>query len=60
MDLTFEQYVAAIQALAEADGASLPGNPYCDPEAWRDAYSDGLTPQEAWEAEQDAASLMVG
>lgn len=60
MDLTFEQYVAAIQALAERDEATLPGTPYCDAEAWREAYDEGITPAEAWGEEWDTAALMHG
>ena len=40
----FAAYVAAIQALAEECGATDPGEPYCDAEAWRDAFTNGLTP----------------
>jgi hypothetical protein len=56
----FEAFVAEIQALAERDGATDPGVPYCDAEAWRDAYDDGLSPGEVWQEECDAAADMVG
>ena len=53
--MTFELYVAAINQLAEQSGATDPGEPYCDGEAWRDAFNDGLTPAEAWGEEVAAA-----
>lgn len=54
--MDFEAFVAEIQKLAEASGATDPGKPYCDAEAWREAYNDGCTPQEAWSEEVSAAS----
>ena len=47
----FAAYVAAIQALAEECGATDVGVPYCDAEAWRDAFTDGLPPASAWAEE---------
>lgn len=58
--MSFEQYVAAINALAARDGFSERGKPYCDAEAWRDAYDDGLTPSEAWADEKHAAATNGG
>ncbi len=58
--MTFEEYVAEIQKLAEACGATDPGKPYCEAEAWRDGFSDGLTPAEQWAEEVSAASEMLG
>lgn len=51
MPKTFEQYVAAIDALAFKDDQLELGETYCDAKAWRDAYDDGLTPEEAWAEE---------
>lgn len=56
----FEAYVEHIQKLAEACGATDPGKPYCESEAWLDAFNDGLTPAEAWSEEVAAASDMIG
>lgn len=56
--MTFEDYVAKIQKLAEACGATDPGKPYCDAETWRDAYEQGVTPAEVWQGEVDAAASM--
>lgn len=58
--MDFDQYVAEIQKLAEACGATDPGKPYCEAEAWRDAYNDGMTPADAWGEEVHAASTMLG
>lgn len=58
--MDFDQYVAAIQKLAEACGATDAGKPYCEAEAWRDAYNDGLPPDEAWSEEVSAAATMIG
>jgi hypothetical protein len=58
--MTFEQYVAEIQKLAEACGATDPGKPYCEAEAWRDAYNDEVSPAEAWSEEVSAAATMIG
>ena len=52
--MTFEEYVRAIQALAEADGTTDAGMPYCPPETWRESYEDGLEPDEAWDEERSA------
>lgn len=49
--MTFDAFVSAIQALAEADGDVLPGVPCREPDAWRAAFADGLTPDEAWDGE---------
>lgn len=54
--MTYEEYVAAIQSLAERDGATDPGKPYCDPEAWREAFNNGTTPAEIWAEECHAAA----
>lgn len=54
--MTFEEYITAIQKLAEAAGATSVGIPYCDVEAWREAFNDGVPPQEAWDEEVSAAS----
>lgn len=56
----FEQYVAEIQKLAEAAGAADPGKPYCEAEAWREAFEDGLSPADAWSEEVSAAADMIG
>lgn len=58
--MTFEDYVTEMQTLAEECGAADPGKPYCDPEAWREAFEHGLTPGEAWRAEEEAAATMLG
>ena len=58
--MTFEEFTAAIQAKAEACGATDPGKPYCDPEAWRDAFVEGATVDEVWQGECDAAADMMG
>jgi hypothetical protein len=55
-DAAFQSYVDAIQKLAEASGATEPGKPYCDAEAWRDAFNDGALPSEAWAEEVSAAA----
>ena len=49
----FNDYVASIQRLAEECGVTPVGEPYCDPEAWRNFFNEGLTPREAWEEEVD-------
>lgn len=54
-ELKFDAFVAAIQALAEKDGAAEPGKPYCDAEAWRACFDEGMTAEDAWKAERDAA-----
>ena len=51
----FTLYVASVQALAEQDGVTEPGKPYCDPQAWRGAWEDGMTPDEAWSDQKRAA-----
>jgi hypothetical protein len=56
-DMGFDDYVAVIQALAEQEGATEPGTPYCDPEEWRDMYDSGLTPEEAWQEEITAEDI---
>lgn len=56
----FKAYVDSIQALAERDGATDPGVPYCDAETWRDAFRDGLAPADAWQGEREAAADMLG
>lgn len=58
--MPFDQYVAAIQTCAEVEGATQRGVPYCEPEAWRDSYNDGMTPKEAWHEEMLAAAEMLG
>lgn len=58
MGMDFETYVAAIQKLAEACGATEVGVPYCEAEAWRDSYDNGIPHSEAWSAEVSAASEM--
>ena len=52
MDMTFEQYVAAINALAAKDKAFQADGTYCDAEAWRGPYEDGDTPEYAWAEEK--------
>jgi len=59
-DAVFQAYVDAIQKLAEGCGATDPGKPYCEPEAWLDAFNDGLSPSEAWSEEVSAAASMLG
>lgn len=56
--MTFEEYVDAIQKLAEAQDATAPGKPYCDAEAWRNAFDEGMSPNEAWREEMRAAADM--
>lgn len=56
----FEWYVDEIQKLAEACGGADHGKPYCEAEAWRESFNDGLTPAEAWSEEVAAASEMLG
>lgn len=58
--MTIEEYAAAIQAMAERDGATDRGTPYCSPECWSGAFLDGLTPEEAWAEEVSAAADMLG
>lgn len=58
--MSFADYVAEIQKLAEECGATDPGKPYCDADAWRDAFDDGLTVGEAWREECLAAAEMLG
>lgn len=58
--MTFEDYVAELQQMAVECGATDPGKPYCDPEAWREAFEEGLTTGEAWRAEEEAAATMLG
>ncbi|MCA6114270.1 hypothetical protein J6524_04915 [Bradyrhizobium sp. WSM 1738] len=58
--MTFEDYVADLQQLAEDCGATDPGKPYCDAEAWRPAFEAGMTVSEAWRAEEEAAATMLG
>jgi hypothetical protein len=58
--MDFDQYVAEIQKLAETCGATDPGKPYCEAEAWRGSFNDGLTPAEAWSEEVSAAASMIG
>lgn len=53
----FEWYVAEIQRLAVACGATEPGKPYCEASAWRDSFRDGLAPAEAWAEEVSAAAI---
>lgn len=57
--MDFETYVAAIQKLAESSGASENGKPYCEAEAWRDSYNNGLSPAEAWSEEVASAADML-
>jgi len=58
--MDFETYVAEIQKLAEASGATDPGIPYCEAEAWREAFDNGLPPRDAWDEEVHAAASMIG
>lgn len=57
LSMTFEQYVAELQALAEAHDATDTGKPYCDPENWRDQFNEGMSPAEAWREEMRATSV---
>ena len=55
--MTFAEYVSEINDLARRCDAIPDGEEnYCDPEAWRDAYQDGMTPAEAWGEEVSAAA----
>ena len=47
----FDEYVAEIEKLARIDGWDGAGH-YCDPDAWQDAYNDGITAEEAWASER--------
>lgn len=58
--MTFEQYVSEIQRLAEENKATDKGKRYCEDEAWREAFNEGLTPKEAWLEECSAAADMLG
>lgn len=58
--MTFDQYVADINKLAEAAGGTEPGEPYFEAGIWLDAFNAGLTPAEAWEEEELAAMSMLG
>ena len=58
--MPFEDYAAEIQTLAEECGATDPGKLYCEAEAWRESFDDGLTPSEAWREECLAAAEMLG
>ena len=58
--MDFEQYVAEIQKFAESCGATDHGKPYCDTEAWRDGFNDGMSPAEAWHEECLSAAEMLG
>lgn len=59
-ELSFEAFVAAINLLAVKAEACQPGEDYGEAEIWRDAYADGMTPEEAWDEEVYAASQMFG
>jgi hypothetical protein len=52
MEMTFEQYVAAINVLAGKEDALQSDGTYCDAESWRTFYEDGYTPQDAWDCEK--------
>jgi hypothetical protein len=52
LKMTFDEYVAAITALAAKDNALDSTGKYCDPDAWRDFYEDGSSPEEAWAEEK--------
>lgn len=58
--MDFDTFVAEIQKLAEACGATDAGKPYCEAEAWREAFHGGLSPAEAWDEEVSAAGSMIG
>lgn len=60
IEMTYDAYVDAINAKAVAFGWCAEGDDYCDREAWRDSYKDGLTVNEAWAEEVDAANSMLG
>lgn len=49
--MSFDEYTAAIDKLARKYDAASDGKPYCDPEAWREYYEDGASPEEAWASE---------
>ena len=57
--MDFDTYVAEINELAVKCGATDAGKAYCDAEAWRDSFDDGLTAEQAWSEEVYAASTML-
>jgi len=59
IEIPFQEFVAEIQKLAEACGATDQGKPYCDAEAWREAFNEGMSPAEAWREECLAAAEML-
>lgn len=50
--LSFKEYVAAMNALAQKDGCVDSTGIYCDGDNWRDNYDEGLSPEESWEIEK--------
>ena len=50
--MTFEQYVAAINALAAKEDALQSDGTYCDAESWRTFYEGDYTPEDAWSEEK--------
>ena len=53
--MTLKEYAAAIDKIAVKHAAIEEGQSYCEYEAWKDSYDDGLSPEEAWEEECAAA-----
>ena len=58
--MKFEEWLAAIDALSDAEGArSEDGRSYTEMtgrDCWRDAFDDGLSPQDAWSEEKLAGA----
>jgi hypothetical protein len=55
--MKFEDWLAAVDALADENGGSFPSyTQMTGVECWREAYDDGLTPDEAWSEEMWAGA----
>ena len=60
--MTFEEWLAKIDALAVARGAADQGQSYVGwtgKDRWRDMFDEGMDPDEAWGEEEDAARSMM-
>lgn len=63
MEMTFEEWLKQIDALALKRGAVDEGKSYTDMtghECWREMYDDEMTPEDAWGEEEWAAVSMIG
>jgi hypothetical protein len=50
----FRKYVDRINDLAQKANMTDPGIPYADDDSWRDAFNDGMSPEDAWNEELTA------